>query len=434
MKRNAWLREMTRALSIMVAGAVVTVAVAADDPKSVLALPLVPATKTPADTKNEISKELSTPTHDKLAEIKIKAKHSGNALQTLCADANGNILAVVAPPRYGQVSKTKMNSEIQVFDQNGKTLRQWEVPFTAQSIAVGPNGQVYVAGDAHVAMFEADGKLIKDVELPHISKMSSNVEGMKKDAEAQIKQEKLSFEQSTKQIKDMKTKLEAKKEEDRTARDKQMITQYDQILKSYEEQGNFYTKRTVDDVVKETLTRLRYINAVAVNEKDIFIVCGETKGWGYAVWRMNHEFGEPKQVMAGLGGCCGQMDLCCEGDNLIVAENTQKKFARYSRDGKSMGKWGKAGDKDVSCFGGCCNPMNVRASGKGDIFTSESEGYIKRFSAAGEFMGIVGKVDISGGCKNVAIAATPDEERVYFCDQPGNRIFILAKKKNVVQK
>jgi len=139
-------------------------------------------------------------------------------------------------------------------------------------------------------------------------------------------------------------------------------------------------------------------------------------------------------VMAGLGGCCGQMDLCCEGDNLIVAENTQKKFARYSRDGKSLGKWGKAGDKDVSCFGGCCNPMNVRAGAKGDIFTSESEGFIKRFSAAGEFMGIVGKVEISGGCKNVAIAASPDEERVYFCDQPGNRIFILAKKKSVVQK
>src|SRR5439155_9943277 len=140
-----------------------------------------------------------------------------------------------------------------------------------------------------------DGKLIKDIELPHISKMSSNVEGMKKDAEAQLKQEKQSFEQSTKQIKDMKTKLEAKKEEDRTARDKQMITQYDQILKSYEEQGSYYTKRTVEDVVKETLTRLRYINAVAVNEKNIFIVCGETKGWGYAVWRMNHEFAEPKQ-------------------------------------------------------------------------------------------------------------------------------------------
>jgi hypothetical protein len=436
MKRNAWLREVTRALSIMFAGAVVTVAVADDDPKSIPAIPLIPATKAAANSakKDEISKELSTPTHDKLAEIKIKAKHNGNALQTLCADGSGNILAVVAPPRYGQAPKTKVNSEIQVFDQNGKAIRQWEVPFTAQSIAVGPNGNVYVAGDAHVALFEADGKLIKDIELPHISKMSSNVEGMKKDAEAQLKQEKLSFEQSTKQIKDMKTKLEAKKEEDRTARDKQMITQYEQILKSYAEQGNYYTKRTVDDVVKETLTRMRYINAVAVNEKDIFIVCGETKGWGYAVWRMNHEFAEPKQVIAGLGGCCGQMDLCCEGDNVIVAENTQKKFARYNRDGKSMGKWGKAGDKDVSCFGGCCNPMNVRASGKGDIFTSESEGYIKRFSAAGDFMGIVGKVDISGGCKNVAIAASPDEERVYFCDQPVNRIFILAKKKSVVQK
>lgn len=78
--------------------------------------------------------------------------------------------------------------------------------------------------------------------------------------------------------------------------------------------------------------------------------------------------------------------------------------------------------------------MNLRASTKGDIFTSESEGYIKRFSAKGEFMGVVGKVAIGGGCKNVAIAMSPNEEKVYFCDQPGSKIFILVKKSNVVLK
>lgn len=436
MKRNAWLMEVARTFSIAVTSAVIAVSVYADDKKSIPALPLVPAQKATSDLakKSDATKELSTPTHDTLAEIKVKAKHSGNSLQTLCADAKGNIHAIVAPPRYGEAPKSKVVSEVQVFDQNGKAVRQWDVPFMAQSIAVGPNGQVFVAGDAHVATFEADGKLIKDLELPHISKMSGNVEELKKGAEAQLKQEMQSFEQSTKSIKDMKTKLEAKKEEDRTARDKQMIKQYEQILQSYAESEKFYKQRTVDQVVKETLTRLRYINAVAVTEKDIFIVCGETKGWGYAVWRMNHQFEEPKQVISNLGGCCGQMDICCEGDNLLVAENTLKKFGRYSRDGKSLGKWGKAGDKDVSGFGGCCNPMNLRASSKGDIFTSESEGFVKRFSAAGDFLGVVGKVNISGGCKNVAIAASPDDERIFFCDQPGGRIFILAKKKDVVQK
>lgn len=421
MKRSMWLPGVAAA----VAGTFLTMSSVADD--------AVKAPAQPAKATTTIDAK-STPEYDTLKELKIKGKHAGNALQTMCSDSKGNILAVVSAPRYGEPTKSKCNSEIQIFSQDGKAIREFEVPFLVQAIAVAPSGIIYVAGDAHLATYEADGKLIKKLELPHIAKVSGNQDELKKNAEAQIKQEKQSFEQSIKSIKDMKTKLEAKKDEDRSARDKQMIKQYEQILKSYEEQEKYYASRTVEAVVAETLTRLRYINSVAVTEKDLFIVCGETKGWGYAVWRMNHQFEEPKQVMSGLSGCCGQMDLCCEGDNLLVAENTQKKFARYSRDGKAMGKWGKAGDKDISCFGGCCNPMNVRAGAKGDILTSESEGYIKRFNAGGDFVGIVGKVNVSGGCKNVPIATSPDEERVYFCDQPGSRIFILAKKKSVVQK
>lgn len=394
--------------------------------------------------KNTTDKETTkkeakdTPSHDVFKEIKITGKHAGNSLQTLCSDPEGNILAVVAPARYSEApaksASAKVVSEVQVFSSEGTPLRQWDVPFKAQCIASSPDGKIYVAGDAHIATFEKDGKLIKSIELPHIAKLSSNKEQMKKDAEAQLKQEKESFGQQIKQIKDMKEKLEKKKADELTARDKQMIKQYEQILDSYKETEKFYTGRTVDQVVGETLTRLRYINAVAVTDKELFIVCGETKGWGYAVWRMNHQFEEPKQVIGGLGGCCGQMDICCDGDSILVAENTLKKFARYSKDGKSIGKWGKPGDKDMSCFGGCCNPMNLRASTKGDIFTSESEGYIKRFSAKGEFMGVVGKVAIGGGCKNVAIAMSPNEEKVYFCDQPGSKIFILVKKSNVVLK
>ncbi|MFO0811794.1 MAG: hypothetical protein U0796_01150 [Gemmatales bacterium] len=426
------LRSWLCGLAVMSA---LTLSAWADDDAS---LPKAPASKKVADSAAATKEvdEKNNPTHDKLVEIKVKGKHSGNSLQTLCSDAEGNILAVVAPARYGPPtdSKSAVTSEVQVFSSEGKAIRQWNVPFKAQCIASGPDGKVYVAGDAHIATFEKDGKLIKTLELPHIAKLSSNKEQMKKDAEVQLKQEKESFAQQIKQIKDMKDKLEKKKADELTARDKQMIKQYEQILESYKESEKYYSSRTVDSVVSETLTRLRYINAVAVSDKELFIVCGETKGWGYAVWRMNHQFEEPKQVIGGLGGCCGQMDICCEGENILVAENTLKKFARYSREGKSLGKWGKPGDKDMSCFGGCCNPMNLRAGAKGDIFTAESEGFVKRFSATGEFLGVVGKVQISGGCKNVAIAMSPNEEKVYFCDQPGSKIFILARKKLVVQK
>ena len=71
--------------------------------------------------------------------------------------------------------------------------------------------------------------------------------------------------------------------------------------------------------------------------------------------------------------------------------------------------------------------MNLRGNSQG-IYTAESEGYIKLFSPAGEFIGPVGTVKISGGCKNVGIVVTNDGGKVYFCDQPGGKILVLAKK------
>ena len=135
-----------------------------------------------------------------------------------------------------------------------------------------------------------------------------------------------------------------------------------------------------------------------------------------------------KKITANISGCCGQMDVQCCGDDIVVAENTKHRFARYDRDGKELAAGGKRGkETDPGCFGGCCNPMNVKACGA-DVLTAESEGIIKKFGPTGEFKGIVGSVKISGGCKNVAVGSNPDASRVYFCDQPGSRVLILAKK------
>jgi hypothetical protein len=186
----------------------------------------------------------------------------------------------------------------------------------------------------------------------------------------------------------------------------------------------------VDDVVAGMTSRLRLISGIAVSKRDVFIVCGESKGYGYAVWRMDQKFANPQQVLGGLSGCCGQMDVQVLGEDLIVAENTKHQFARYTRDGKAVGSWGKTGQgTEPGCFGGCCNPMNLRATPKGDIVTAESEGFVKLFSGKGDFLALVGSVKISGGCKNVALAVSPDGQKIYFCDQPGSRVLVLAKKK-----
>ncbi len=368
--------------------------------------------------------------HEKDRTIDI-ARKGTLSLQTLAVDGDGRVLGLVASSRYFNpaTSKEKVTSEVHVFTPAGKADGVWKVEFNAQSLNSAPDGSVLVAGDGKVAKFSKAGKLLATIELPHLKKIAEDTDGIRKQAQDQIDQQKKSFEMSVNRIKEMKKKIEDVAEDKRTALQKNQLKQYESILKSYELNAKAYTGQKVEDVVAGILSRLKIINGVAVSGKDVFIACGEAKGFGYAVWRMTHDFKEPKQIMTGCRGCCGQFDIQTQGDELLVAENTQHRWARYSRDGKLVSAHGKRGnDNDVECFGGCCNPMNLKANAAGEIYTAESEGIIKRYSAKGDFLGVVGHAPLTGGCKNVGVGASPDGKLVYFCDQPGSRIIVMKKK------
>ena len=384
-----------------------------------------------AKVRAELAKKA---THEQTAEIKVDGAN-GAALQTLCLGADGKVFALVAPPRGFSAPAKGATGEVKVYSADGKLEASWKLDFAAHSLNAGPDGTVYVAGDARVARFGKDGKAVgAPAELSYITDLLKDKDALRAKAEVSLKREKelmaKSMADAKKQFAEQVAKLEAKAEADRTKTEQRQLSQYKSILKSYEQNENFYAKRTVEDVMSGLIGRLRIVNGIAVSESHVFVACGEAEGYGYAVWRMDRELKNAKQILSGIGGCCGQMDIQVQGGDLLVAENTRHQFARYDRDGKKLGSFGRRGqDTDPACFGGCCNPMNVRAAGSsGDVFTAESEGVVKRFSAAGEFAGVVGTVPVNGGCKNVAIGVSADGTRVYFCDQPGGRFFILTRK------
>jgi hypothetical protein len=366
---------------------------------------------------------------EQLSTISVKGHTGGMSLQTLCVSEKGEIIALVAPPKGFSAPQKNVESEIRVLTPEGKELRSWTVKFHANSINVAPDGTVYVAGDGKVAQFDHDGKELNKVDLPHIAKLLADKAVMKKKAEQQLKAQKEQFTQMVKTYEDMKKKIEDKKAEDRTKLESLQLEQYNQILKSFTESKNYYNSMTVDSIIEQITSRLRIINAIAISDKDIFIVCGESEGYGFAVWRMNHEFGDAKQVKSNVIGCCGQMDVQCCGGDIVLAENTRHQFAKYDRDGKALGAWGKTGkETEPGCFGGCCNPMNVRCSAAGDVYTAESEGIIKHFSPKGDYLGIVGKTSLTGGCKCVAVSVAPEADRLYLCDVPNSRIVVFGPK------
>ena len=239
------------------------------------------------------------------------------------------------------------------------------------------------------------------------------------------------YARSAKTFRTRLEELEKIEPEKLTKLQERQLTQYKSLVKTYDQMAERMAKDGVEGIVKQLTSRLRIVNGIAVSDKDVFVATGEPVGYGYAVWRMGRDFKEPKEILTGMRGCCGQFDIQVQGKDLLVAENTKHQFARYSRDGKALGSWGEralAGAEDKKgCFGGCCNPMNLTFC-KGEIFTSESEGIIKRFSEKGEFLGEVASPGLSGGCKNVAVGASPDGKFVYLCDQPGSKIVILKKQ------
>ena len=119
------------------------------------------------------------------------------------------------------------------------------------------------------------------------------------------------------------TELKKKDEDKLTKQEKQTLKQQEAMVNSYKRMLDQSKKKKAEDYINAITSRLRIINALAVSDKDLYVACGEMKGYGYAVWRMDRNLERSEASDVGIGGCCGQMDIQCCGDDLVVAENSE---------------------------------------------------------------------------------------------------------------
>jgi hypothetical protein len=365
-------------------------------------------------------------THVQTKTVSVKGEN-GTSLQTLAATPDGKVVALVSLSRYGAPATAKSVAEVRVFNEDGSEQTKWPLDFIGQSIGVGPDGAVYVAGDGQVARYSAAGKQLAKLEVPHLAEVLKDQQQLRASAEAQIKAQQESIEEAKKSFTEQAKLLREKGVDKLSDEEKQQLEALEINLKLYEQLTGRATE-SVERVMSQLTSRLRIINSITATDKEVFIATGELKGYGYAVWRMDLDFKNPSQVMSKLSGCCGQMDVQAAGDKLYVAENTKHRVGQFNLSGKFLTAFGKRDRESVGeSFAGCCNPMNCRIMSNGDVYTAESEGIIKKFNSKGEFVALVGQAKLTGGCKNVAVAASPNGETIYFCDLPGSQIIILTK-------
>jgi hypothetical protein len=230
--------------------------------------------------------------------------------------------------------------------------------------------------------------------------------------------------------------LEAKKKEDGLNDQEQRILDIlpTHIERLAEKQQNSpkpeeITEEAIQQQIKFMTEHKMRMCSISADDNHVYVATPALAGWGFEVWRLDTEFQDGEVVVSELRGCCGQMDVQCCKSGVYVAENSRHRVVRFTPDGEQTAAWGKQDRTGLDGFTSCCNPMNVCFNRSGDVYTAESNtGRIKRFSADGEFLEFVGDVKLVPGCKNVSIAVSSDDERVYMLDITRNHIVLMKRK------
>jgi len=386
----------------------------------------LPANLSSIPTTHQQSAIISLDSKMRLADFCLTS--DGRILALANGEAQPGLLAGIVEAIGGKPTDASgKKSELHVYDRDGKLLRKWTVDFEAQAINAGPDGSIFVGGDGELARYDAQGSLIAQMTTPQAKVIRDDPEALKQQATEHMESEQASIADMLKSFKDQKEQLDAKDQDKLTDEDKQFAVTYKPSVQAYEQYLDTLKKKTIEQAMAEIAQRVMRINAIAVGENDLFVACPATKGFGYCVWRADKDLKKSEQIISGLSGCCGQMDIQYTGDKLYVAENSRHRVVCYDRDGKELSSFGKRDREGMECFGGCCNPMNLCFTKQGTLYVAESNGLVKHFTPLGEYQGLVGVAKVPAGCKNSAIAATVEGDRVYYIDITNSKIIVLAR-------
>ncbi len=367
----------------------------------------------------------------------IRPMHNGQPihLNTYCLSPSGDILACVGGSNYtyepdGQGGYRSIQSLsqtfVQVYSPEGELKAEWAVPFKPTAINVAPDRTIFVAGEGKLARLSPQGEVLTTADIPQ----EGDPEKLRQEAIAKAREQQAEciarLEKQIEFAQQQAEKIRAVPEAERTKSQAARLQAYERQVELYQAQIKSLQEQQIE-VAISAVSRSGVVTGLAVSDRHLFVCTGSSSGAGYDVIRCDFDFQNPKRVLTGLRGCCGQMDIQALGERLVVAENTKFQVALHDPDGQPLKAFGGRDRTGGAGFGSCCNPMNVRCCANGEILTAESSiGDIKRFSADGKLLAYIGRAKISGGCKHVAIDWDPQLDRYYMMNVADNSICVLV--------
>lgn len=364
-------------------------------------------------------------THQQVRVIEVPQATQVNAF---CLASDGRILAACgAGP-----------GEVTVLDADGKRLDSWKLAIKPEAINVAPDGTVLVAGQGKLIRLSKEGKVLQETDAPHADALRENREKLREQAIANLTGPQASAGEQAALYENMLAELTAKKEKEELNDQEEQILQilpgHVESLKKLaaEQEGQpepQFDEEQIEAQIESISQHKLHAASISSDGKHVYVATPSLAGYTFDVWRTDTEFGNGKIVVSELRGCCGHMDVQACDSGIYVAENARHRVACFDSDGAATTSWGQSDRTGLDGFTSCCNPMNVCFNRSGDVFTAESNtGRIKRFGADGTFKAFIGDVKLVPGCKNVSIAVSDDDARVYMLDITRNHIVLMERK------
>ena len=314
------------------------------------------------ELKERLEKDpLWQPSHQNVAVI----KPGKGPIESFCRNKDGNLLICCSGAQaslLGSILGANTGSqrgEIAVFSPEGTKITDWKVPLQPQAICQGVDGVIYVAGGGRIAKLDQSGKVLVQADAPNASELPQLPE-VKKEPKKEGPEAEAAEKAKKEKIADLTKKMQqAQKDYMKavTEGQKNLKPNDDESMQAFQEKIKEPMEKlqaVQQELQEATLTpemraaqaqamrqRMTTITGMAVTDRDLFVCCASTKGYGYAVWRTDHNFADAKKIVENLAGCCGQMDIQAHGGDLWVAHNSRHKVEHYSRDGKKLASFGK---------------------------------------------------------------------------------------------
>ena len=373
-------------------------------------------------------------THQQETLIQVNGKGRKDLqVNAFCLSPKGNILAACGDGP----------GEIRVLSADGDFIRSWEVDIKPEAINTAGD-TVLVGGSGKLFRYTLKGRELQSAESPHAAAIKENAKTFREQAIANLERMQ-GYGRGIKSqipvyenfIKQLEGKKELSKQEEQVLKSiKSRLEQMKEQLAQQEAEGDEeeekkpkFTEKQIQEQVDNMTSRKMRIASISSDGESVYIATYALQGYTFDVWKLNAELSAGKILVSELRGCCGQMDVQACASGIYVAENSRHRVAKFSSDGEQVTTWGKRDRTGVDGFTSCCNPMNVCFNRAGEVFTAESNtGRIKRYTADGEFVAYIGDVKLVPGCKNVSIAVSPDNDRVYMLDITRNHIVLMKRK------